>query len=89
MGAMLYMFTAPRMSIGPFEQHPISRLCPGSLMEILQGPTRHTDPIENCRNANFVITVIPAICHHNDHLGDDNVGIMTTLGFQCNGIPNT
>ena len=45
--------------------------------------------IENCRNANFVITVVPASCHHNDNLGDDNVGVMTTLGFQCNGIPNT
>ena len=43
--------------------------------------------IENCRNAN--ITVVPASCHHNDNLGDDNVGVMTILGFQCNGIPNT
>ena len=45
--------------------------------------------IENSRNANFVITVVPASCHHNDNLGDDNVGVMTTLGFQCNVIPNT
>ena len=45
--------------------------------------------IENSRNANFVITVVPASCHHNDNLADDNVGVMTTLGFQCNVIPNT
>ena len=45
--------------------------------------------IKHYHNANVVITVVPAICHHNDNLGDDNVGVMMTLGFQCNGIPNT
>ena len=39
--------------------------------------------IENCRNANFVITVVPANCHHNDNLGDDNAGVMTTFGFSA------
>ena len=34
-------------------------------------------------------TVVLASCHYNDNLGDDNVGVMTTLGFQCNVIPNT
>ena len=45
--------------------------------------------IENCRNANFVITVVPGRCHHNAILSDDNVGVMTILGFQGNEIPNT
>ena len=33
--------------------------------------------------------MVPASCHHNDNMCDDNVVAMTTLGFQCNVIPNT
>ena len=45
--------------------------------------------IENYRNANFVITVVTASCHHNDNLGDDNVGIWDKMTTICLSFPDT